>query len=96
MIAEKLQLVSSEVTVNVLVGKADIPLTLQEFNELTNKVCDLQTTIKDFPENTFFMIHEYRGESIPYVVNYNNSGKLIAHDRLSNQDKDSILTMHPE
>lgn len=95
MIAEKPQLVSREVTANVLIGKADIPLTLQGFNELSLRKCILQTAVRDFPENTFFIIHEYRGESTPYVVNYNNSGKLVTYDRLSDQDKDSILTVYP-
>ncbi len=95
MIAAKLQIVSSDVTAYVIVGKADIPLTLKEFEKLPTKRCALQTTITHFPENTFFMIHKCRDESIPYVVNYNSSGNLITYDMLSNQDKDSIFTEHP-
>jgi hypothetical protein len=95
MIAEKPQLVSSEIMVSVLFGIADIPLTLKDFTELPIKKCVLQTVIKDFPDNTVFMIHEYRSESIIYIVNYDNFGKLMAYDRLLDQDKGSILTIRP-
>jgi hypothetical protein len=96
MTATTSPLLTKEIISHILIGKADIPLTLIGFEKLPSKSCELQTTRSSDFENTHFLIHEESKERVLYVIHYNQSGRLITYDRLSDWDKDSILTIHSE
>lgn len=97
MIAKKTPLVFKEIVSHVIVGKnPDIPINLGELNKLALCECTLQTTRSADLENARFLVYKHQGEFTVYILHYSSSGNLITYDKVSDWDKNSILTVHSE
>jgi hypothetical protein len=96
MITTPSNMSSHDVSARIIcTASAEIPLTLDAFQKLTQRKCILRTSISEWVSKSEILIHLYRGEEKIYILHYVN-GKLLTHEPLKAWDSEAELILYPQ